>query len=598
MTSTPTNGSLSPSLLDDDNEHKKQKLDARITPPAINGTQQATTASINNINNNNHSLQQQQVPSTPSRVVHIRNIPLEATENDIIAIGHAFGKVTNVLLLKGKNQAFLEFSDVVFAQTMVSYWQTACNPPTIKGRNVFVQFSNHKELKTNDYQTASTSPSPDQQHNSNNNNDTELVFTNNGNSGSVNSSSSSSSNTSPVLRVIIDHMIYPVTLETLYSIFSRYGKITKIVTFTKSGTFQALIQFESSLQATTAKLSLDGHQMYPTGNLLKIEYSKLQQLNVKYNNDKSRDFTNPLLPPGNTSNAAATAAAATNAGANALSALTFNSFNHHDSLASLDPLGLAGKKMTVIFFRLFNIYLMIIAFQQQPFGLTTSFASLRAALSSSSHHSSPSSQSLLSSALGYGSVLLVSNLNEEMATPDALFTLFGVYGDVIRVKILFNKKDNALVQMLDPQQAQLAMNYLDKQKVFGKVIKISPSKHQLVQLPKEGQPDSGLTKDYTNSALHRFKKPGSKNYLNIYPPSSTLHLSNIPPSVDEEQIKEAFRSVAGVNVLNFKFFPKDRKMALIQLNSIEDAITALIKMHNYQLSESNHLRVSFSKSSI
>lgn len=31
----------------------------------------------------------------------------------------------------------------------------------------------------------------------------------------------------------------------------------------------------------------------------------------------------------------------------------------------------------------------------------------------------------------------------------------GVYGDVMRVKILFNKKENALVQMADSTQAQL-----------------------------------------------------------------------------------------------------------------------------------------------
>lgn len=31
----------------------------------------------------------------------------------------------------------------------------------------------------------------------------------------------------------------------------------------------------------------------------------------------------------------------------------------------------------------------------------------------------------------------------------------GVYGDVMRVKILFNKKENALVQMADTTQAQL-----------------------------------------------------------------------------------------------------------------------------------------------
>ncbi|OXU28263.1 hypothetical protein TSAR_016352 [Trichomalopsis sarcophagae] len=184
-----------------------------------------------------------------------------------------------------------------------------------------------------------------------------------------------------------------------------------------------------------------------------------------------------------------------------------------------------------------------------------------------------------------------------MVTPDALFTLFGVYGDVQRVKILYNKKDSALIQLAEPHQAHLAMTHMDKLKVFGKPIRVMLSKHQTVQLPREGQPDAGLTKDYTNSPLHRFKKPGSKNYQNIYPPSATLHLSNIPATVSEEEIKEAFTK-NGFTVKAFKFFPKDRKMALIQMPSMDDAVSALIKMHNYQLSESNHLRVSFSKSNI
>lgn len=51
-------------------------------------------------------------------------------------------------------------------------------------------------------------------------------------------------------------------------------------------------------------------------------------------------------------------------------------------------------------------------------------------------------------------------------------------------------------------------------------------------------------------------------------------------------------------IISIVFYRKDRKMALVQLPSIDDAVAALIKMHNYQLSESNHLRVSFSKSSI
>ncbi len=41
-----------------------------------------------------------------------------------------------------------------------------------------------------------------------------------------------------VLRVIVEHMVYPVTLDVIHQIFSRVGKVIKIVTFTKNNTFQ------------------------------------------------------------------------------------------------------------------------------------------------------------------------------------------------------------------------------------------------------------------------------------------------------------------------------------------------------------------------
>jgi hypothetical protein len=43
---------------------------------------------------------------------------------------------------------------------------------------------------------------------------------------------------------------------------------------------------------------LDGQNVYNGCCTLRIDFSKLATLNVKYNNDKSRDYTNPLLPAG------------------------------------------------------------------------------------------------------------------------------------------------------------------------------------------------------------------------------------------------------------------------------------------------------------
>lgn len=54
--------------------------------------------------NGNDSKKQRLDESPPSRVLHIRKLPNEVTETEVIALGLPFGKVTNILMLKGKNQ--------------------------------------------------------------------------------------------------------------------------------------------------------------------------------------------------------------------------------------------------------------------------------------------------------------------------------------------------------------------------------------------------------------------------------------------------------------------------------------------------------------
>ncbi|XP_022657533.1 polypyrimidine tract-binding protein 3-like isoform X2 [Varroa destructor] len=562
------------------------------TTTANNNTN-TTNASVNNtsstnLNNNNNGSGVQATspaqttagagspatsPPHASRVVHLRNVPNDATDTEILQLGIPFGKITNILQLRGKNQAFLEMESEASAAQMVEYFGKTSSQ--LRGRTIYAQHSNHRELKVNDNSVgnsmllnstqvalaaAQALMGLQQQHG--------LSPRTNGDiAGDLSPTHNAVGTGNTVLRAMIENQVYPVSLELLHNIFSRIGKVLKIVTFNKNNTFQALVQFSDAMAAQAAKMTLDGQHIYNGCCTLRIEYSKLQQLNVKYNNDKSRDFTNPSLPTGD---------------------------------PALDTLGLANP----------------LGMLHSPFAGLSSH--LSAAFGTQGLQGLPNMQSLpglgsfalnpAAQALGVAGlrlpgnpqscVLLVSNLNEQTVTPDALFTLFGVYGDVIRVKILFNKKDSALIQMAEPQQAQLAMTHLDKIKLFGKQLRVTPSKHHMVQLPKEGQPDAGLTKDYISSSLHRFKKPGSKNYQNIYPPSATLHLSNIPPTCSEEQIRESFTSLGCGNIVAFKFFPKDRKMALLQLPSIEEAVIALIKMHNFQLSDSSHLRVSFSKSTI
>uniref|UniRef100_A0A2K6V1V9 RRM domain-containing protein n=1 Tax=Saimiri boliviensis boliviensis TaxID=39432 RepID=A0A2K6V1V9_SAIBB len=427
------------------------------------------------------------VPDTALFSTCVTNRLFIMSSKSVISLGLPFGKVTNLLMLKGKNQAFIEMNTEEVANTMVNYYTSVT--PVLCGQPIYIQFSNHKELKTDS--------SPNQARAQ-----AALQAVNSVQSGNLTLAASAAAvNTglvmagqSPVLRIIMENLFYLVTLDVLHQIFSKFGMVLKIITFAKNNQFQALQQYADPVSAQHAKLSLDGQNIYNACCTLHIDFSKLTSLNVKYNNDKSRDYTRPDLPSG-------------------------------DSQPSLD-------------------HTMATAF-----GL--SVPNVHGALAPLAIHSAAAAGRIAIPGLveAGNSVLLVSNLNPEKVTLQSLFILFGIYGDVQRVKILFNK-ENALVQMADDNQAQL-------HKLHGKPICITLSKHQNVQLPGEGQEDQGLTKDYGNSPLHRLKKP-----------------------VSEEDLKVLFSSNEGI-VKGFKFFQKDRKMELIQMGSMD-----------------HRLQVSFSKSTI
>ncbi|XP_078070193.1 polypyrimidine tract-binding protein 3 isoform X2 [Mustelus asterias] len=493
-------------------------------------------------------------PNPPSRVLHIRKIPNEVSETEVLSLGLPFGKVTNLLMLKGKNQAFLEMASEEAAVTMVNYYTTVT--PHLRNQPIYIQYSNHRELKTDNLPNQGRTQAALQAVNAMHTSNMSTV-----NEGTLLAGQSS------VLRIIVENLFYPVTLEVLHQIFTKYGTVLKIITFTKNNQFQALLQYADPMHAHHAKLTLDGQNIYNACCTLRIEFSKLTSLNVKYNNDKSRDFTRLDLPSGDGQPTVDPSVAAAFGAPGIIS----------------NPYGGSGFGPALGFPQTAGLSVQGIPGGLGHLGLPHGAVGGRLAM----HGIGPAANS----------VLLVSNLNPEKVSPHWLFILFGVYGDVHRVKILFNKKENALIQMADANQAQLAMSHLNGQKVYGRVLRVTLSKHQMVQLPREGQEDQGLTKDYSSSPLHRFKKPGSKNFQNIFPPSSTLHLSNIPPSITEDDLRNLFEST-GCSVKGFKFFLKDRKMALIQLDSLEEAIQALIDLHNHDLGENHHLRVSFSKSTI
>lgn len=61
------------------------------------------------------------------------------------------------------------------------------------------------------------------------------------------------------------------------------------------------------ISALTAKMFLDGQNVFSGCDTLRIDFSKLQALNIRFNNEKSMDYTNPNLPSGDQAQSPATA---------------------------------------------------------------------------------------------------------------------------------------------------------------------------------------------------------------------------------------------------------------------------------------------------
>ncbi|KAL7092723.1 hypothetical protein ACP275_11G000300 [Erythranthe tilingii] len=368
--------------------------------------------------------------------------------------------------------------------------------PSIRGRNVYVQFSSHQELTVIDQNSQARGDEPNR-----------------------------------VLLVTVHHMLYPITVEVLHQVFSPHGFVEKIVTFQKSAGFQALIQYQLQQSAILARNSLQGRNIYDGCCQLDIQFSNLDELQVNYNNERSRDFTNPSLP------------------------------SEQKGKSSQPGYGDAG------------MYAHPVGYPQMgnAAAIAAAFGGvLPPGLSGTNDRCT----------------VLVSNLNPDRIDEDKLFNLFSIYGNIIRIKLLRNKPDHALVQMGDGFQAELVVHFLKGAMLFGKRLEVNFSKHVNITTGSD-------THDYSNSNLNRFNRNAAKNYRYCCSPTKMIHISTLPQDVTEEEIAshlEEHGTIVGTKL----FEMNGKKQSLVLYENEEQATEALVCKHATSLGGST-IRISFSQ---
>jgi len=183
-----------------------------------------------------------------------------------------------------------------------------------------------------------------------------------------------------------------------------------------------------------------------------------------------------------------------------------------------------------------------------------------------------------------GVCILVSQIPDEMANPDSISNLFGHYGDVMKVKVLHNKKDCALIQMAKPHQAALCRQFLDQVKIDNNTLCVSFSRIQGIRMPTEIDIENDKnTKDFTNiRGVHRFRNHmiAAKLSKNLMHPTAMLHVANMPEDYKATDLQK-YLVEEGLTVKDCQDCGKEGSgMALVQMASEQEAIKALSKFHN------------------
>ncbi|CCI50108.1 unnamed protein product [Albugo candida] len=550
-----------------------------------------------------------------SRVVFVHGLPQDCLESELLALCCPFAVVEKSLLITQKSQAFVQLPDVSSATNLINFYQT--RDATIRGARIFFEYSNRSEITTRagfqdehsidqNHSHRSNRPNTRQEHSSGYENMTKNQHpSRSGDSGNGSTGRRGGYAGAPntILMVTVTKIDYDVTVDVLQQVFQKFGNVQKVVTFWKNEEFKALVQMESIDQAQAAQQALDGRDIYTGCNTLGIVFSRHPELRVRFNNDRSWDYMNPGLPPG--PSVADGNGPDINYDEGPMPGMLGDVPNSQGRGGS----GVYGPRND--FTDEHEGYMEGPRFDSRGPGPDRfdddSFGHMPPGYSLPPHSTGRS----LRPDKRRSPVLICSNMDQKLVvchrtlvlllrlmrfhsqTPDRLFTFFGCFGDVVRVKIMFRKQDTALIQFVDDFHATSALDHLDGVYLFNKKLRVDYSKHQNVSMPR-GEVDLfelENTRDFSQSPLHRYRRRSPQEAVS---PCPLLHISGIPMELQRNQnaLVELFQPYGFVK--NFHFIKQNNKMAIIEMATMDEAVMALLCLDNLSYPDS-HMRVSFSK---
>lgn len=243
----------------------------------------------------------------PSKVLHVSNLPSDIQSDDLIQFLQTFGKVEFVCLLNKHAQALIEMDSIDSAMAVLRVAQA--KPVFFKNCQLYFNFSRSQQINRNtggggggggaaggaSGAGAGAAGSGAAGNANGNNAATGGHVRSTPSHAATGAGNVMSPKSSKVLLLTIINPVYNITCDVLHQIMSPYGNVQRIVIFMKNGV-QAMVEFDNEASAAAALRALDGRDIYAGTCTLKIVFSRAESLNVKENDERNRDYTNPALP--------------------------------------------------------------------------------------------------------------------------------------------------------------------------------------------------------------------------------------------------------------------------------------------------------------
>ncbi|XP_075904920.1 heterogeneous nuclear ribonucleoprotein L-like isoform X2 [Nelusetta ayraudi] len=441
----------------------------------------------------------------PSPVVHVRGLAEAVVEADLVEALNKFGNICYVMMMPFKRQALVEFDSMDSAECCV----TTSKAILVADQRAFFNFSTSKRI---------TRP--------------------------ANADDPAGGN--KVLLLSVQNPLYPITTDVLYAVCNPAGNVLRIVIFRRNG-IQAMVEFESVVDARRAKLELNGADIYAGCCTLKIEYARPNKLNVIRNDSSSWDYSKPFPLRRDRGK-----------GRQRQAILGDYPSYSHDPQCPLPPTNSRCRR---------------------------SSRDMQDTVSYPLHlHKSSSFVGLGASS----SVTMVSGLHPTKMNCNRVFNLFCLYGNVEKVKFMKSIPGTSLVEMGDEYAAYRSVSHLNGIKVFGTKLNVCVSKQQAV-IPSQvfELPDgSSSYRDFSLTRNNRFSSAQSGRNI-IQAPATVLHFYNAPPTLSQHQMQKLCSEHDVPTLVKFKAFDAKSNSktlsGLLEFESKTEAVEALTVLNHHQI---------------